>query len=453
MTKGDLKEFLQWSKKNWLRVLIFLGVWLILGLGVYQLLFFISYSALDEDEYEINPRFNTSLLVGFGLTALGFYLYFNKKKQLTVLKNSFQVLIYLHGKSLWSKLPLDEFDQEKNLALGLTLKAKGVAERFDLNTYELNKILEKLSEDEWCNGWYRWLKELDELILDNLEDWIKQHFPKKVYFIRLRLLEDYIQATKQRKYLVYDRLEGLPSEKVLIVKSKEELLASGENIPGEFYKLILNKYYSQIKDSFYQAQPVNFDHRLFRKCFTTEGAVWAFLREAYRLLWDAYEYDVHRTKPPTIGELLSNVSQIDENKELPNTDVAVVLRNAYETLSKAHKIYKENVRELPRCENSEIDSEIYAEKELLSDAGEKMLPYLNEAEKYLIDAENFLKISREEMPRFWSSPPPIKQGEKEPVESWSIPSGYNPNEGKCGWHFAQGYKEHIRRSRDAEGRK
>ena len=38
-------------------------------------------------------------------------------------------------------------------------------------------------------------------------------------------------------------------------------------------------------------------------------------------------------------------------------------------------------------------------------------------------------------------------------ETWpTIPSGYNPNEGKCGWHFAQGYKEHIKRSRDIEER-
>jgi len=35
------------------------------------------------------------------------------------------------------------------------------------------------------------------------------------------------------------------------------------------------------------------------------------------------------------------------------------------------------------------------------------------------------------------------------IRPWpTIPSGYNPNEGKCGWHFAQGYKKHIQKSLD-----
>ena len=43
------------------------------------------------------------------------------------------------------------------------------------------------------------------------------------------------------------------------------------------------------------------------------------------------------------------------------------------------------------------------------------------------------------------------ENKHEPVEPWpSIPSGYNPNEDKCGWHFAQGYKEHIKKCRETE---
>ncbi len=411
MNKEDWKQL----KKNIPNIVLFIFVCIIVCSGIHGLLFFVSESGIDTEGDDTNPRFSASLWVGFVLTALGFYLYFDKKKKLTTLKDSLKILRHLYGKDLWSNLhPLDEFDPDKDLVLGLILESQGIAERYNSNRYELAKIL-KLDGDE---SWYEELKELDELILDNIEEWIKQHFPKKVYFIRLRLLDDYIQATEQGKYLVYDKSEGLPSEKVMIVKSEEELLASEEDIPSEFYKMILNKYHSKYKDV-YPPQPFNFDHRLFRKHFTIEGAIWGFLREAYRLLSDAEECCVHRKSPPTIGELLSNISQMDENKELANTDVAIILWNAYEALYKAHKIYEENLRDSPRDESYEIDFEEdkslginlenYADKELPSDAGEKMLPYLNEAENYLIEAETFLKISKEEMPRFWNSPAPIRQ--------------------------------------------
>jgi hypothetical protein len=287
---------------------------------------------------------------------------------------------------------------------------------FNDNRKRLAEILKKLNERESLFGH---LERLDGLILDNIEDWIKQHFPKEVYFLRLHLLDYFMQASNQGKFLVFGTAKGLPSKRALIVETKEDDYKG--NIAVEFYKVVLNKYYSEFQD--YKIQPSNFNHRLFRKCFTIEGTVWGFLREAYCLLRDAYEFDVHRKSSPTVEELLSNVSQIDENKELPNTDVAVILWNAYEAISKAHNIYEENIRESPRDEDCEIDPkedesfktnlENYADKELPSDAGKKMLPYLNEAEKYLIEAENFLKISKEEMPRFWDLPAPIRQEEKE----------------------------------------
>jgi len=46
-----------------------------------------------------------------------------------------------------------------------------------------------------------------------------------------------------------------------------------------------------------------------------------------------------------------------------------------------------------------------------------------------------------------------RKNEKDPIQSWPIPSGHDPNEGKCGWHFTQGYKEHIKRCRDVDERK
>lgn len=38
------------------------------------------------------------------------------------------------------------------------------------------------------------------------------------------------------------------------------------------------------------------------------------------------------------------------------------------------------------------------------------------------------------------------QNENKAVQSWPIPSGHDPNEGKCGWHFTKGYEEHIKKS-------
>ncbi|MBN2021069.1 MAG: hypothetical protein JW749_12700 [Sedimentisphaerales bacterium] len=420
MTKEDWKDFWQWLKKNWFNTVTFFALWLISGLGIYQLLLFVPDSTLlgieqilssepsmDGDEV----RFKISLLASCSLNALFFYLYFKQKRNLLLLKDALRILCYLNGENLWSKLPLIEFDKDKNLTLGLALEAEGVGERFDSNMHEITEILKKLENEYW---WHGKLEYLDRLILDNIENWIKTHFTKKVYFIRLRLLGDYIQATKQDKYLAYDKAEGLPNDKIMIVKSKDEHLVSGEKLPVDFYKLILNEFYKGYEE--FQAQPVSFDHRLFRKYFTIEGAVWGFLREAYCLLWDAYEFNVHRKSSPTIGELLNNASLIDENNELANTNVSFVLWNAHEALCKACKIYDDNIRESLTDENYDADEEYesfkvnlenYADKELTSDAGEKILPYLVEAEKYLIEAEDFLEIEKEEMPKFWDSPVPI----------------------------------------------
>jgi hypothetical protein len=444
MTKKEWKEFLQWSKKNWSNVLLFLALWLILGLGIYQLLFFVpspmllgidkilsSEPSMDENEV----RFSISLCVSCGLNALFFYLYFKQKKDLELLKDALRVLTYLDPKGFYHPkglgllggwcggeyMPrlrdnsLDEFDQNKDIALGLILEADGVLAKFShsdkgfVGDFDLNdnrekiaKIVVKLNKRE---GLFKQLTILNELILDNIEDWIKQHFPKEVYFLRLNLLNYFIQASDQVKFLVFDKPKGLSNEKILFVETKEGSLDCKDNIVKEFFKVVLNKYYSKFQD--YEMQPVNFDHRLFRKCFTVEGAVWGFLREAYWLLWNAYEYDGHRKNPPAIGELLSNVYQIYENKELSNANVSVVLWNAYEALSNANKIYEVNVKELPTSARFDLDFEIYAKKELSSGAGELMLPYLEEAEKFLIEAENLLRFSEVEHWEFCDSPIPI----------------------------------------------
>ena len=441
-----MKEMWQLLKGHWPKVLLFLAIWLILGLGVYQLLFFIPHSILfgigqlssSEPTLDENGvKFSISLWVSCGLNALFFYLFFKQKKDLALLKDALRVLTYLDPKGFYHPkglclsgwcggeyMPvlrdnsLDEFDPNKDIVLGLILEADGVLAKFSRsdkgfgglgdsdfndNREKIAKIVVKLNKREWL---FEQLTKLNMLILDNIEDWIKQHFSKEVYFLRLNLLDYFIRASDQGKYLVYDKQEGLPNDKAMIVKSKDVFSVSGENSPVEFYKLILNKYYSRYKE--FQAQPVNFDHRLFRKCFTIEGAVWGFLREAYWLLWNAYECDEHRKNPPTIEELLSNVYQIYGNKELSNSNASVVLWNAYESLSNAHKIYEENIRELSiSASPPELDSGIYADKSLFSGAGELMLPYLKEAEKFLIEAESLLNISEVEHWGFCDSPIPI----------------------------------------------
>lgn len=423
-----MKEAWQYLKEYWPRIILFLGLYLILGLGAYQLLFFVS----DVGGDEMSPRAYLSFLAGLGLTALGFHVYFKQKEDLKLLKDALRVLAYLDPKGFYHPkglgfwcggeyMPrlrdnsLDEFDPNKDIALGLILEADGVLAKFSdsdkgiVGDWDLNdnrgkiaKIVVKLNKREWL---FTRLTILNELILDNIENWIKQHFPKEVYFLRLNLLNYFIQASDQVKFLVFDKPKGLSSEKILFVETKEGSLDCKDNIVKEFFKVVLNKYYSKFQD--YEMQPVNFDHRLFRKCFTVEGAVWGFLREAYWLLWNAYEYDGHRKNPPAIGELLSNVYQIYENKELSNANVSVVLWNAYEALSNANKIYEVNVKELPTSARFDLDFEIYAKKELSSGAGELMLPYLEEAEKFLIEAENLLRFSEVEHWEFCDSPIPI----------------------------------------------
>lgn len=78
-------------KRNWLRVLVFLILWAIISAGFYHLLMFVPKYQTVTDEYgdqvERRLRLPISLGLGFGLTALGFYLHFKQKKRLSVLMN------------------------------------------------------------------------------------------------------------------------------------------------------------------------------------------------------------------------------------------------------------------------------------------------------------------------------------------------------------------------------
>lgn len=101
----------QLLKEHWPRILLFLALWLILGLGIYKLLvvltFFIPDSVIlglhqfisEEPSSDINiARFSISSCISFGvscgLNALFFHLYFKQKKDLELLKDALRVLAY-----------------------------------------------------------------------------------------------------------------------------------------------------------------------------------------------------------------------------------------------------------------------------------------------------------------------------------------------------------------------
>jgi len=125
------------------------------------------------------------------------------------------------------------------------------------------------------------------------------------------------------------------------------------------------------------------------------------LREACALLWDAYECNLHLKKPPTIGDLLSVVCGMYENKKaLISTETGELLWHACESLQKANRLYEENTKDVPR--QAKIDESIYADKDLPSQAGEKMLPHLNEAEDYFKSVDILLGVRRAHLPDLWN---------------------------------------------------
>lgn len=125
----------------------------------------------------------------------------------------------------------------------------------------------------------------------------------------------------------------------------------------------------------------------------------ACLKEAYALLWDVYECNVHLKKPPTIGELLSDVCRMyKNNKALISTETGELLWHACGALQKANRLYEENTRETS-CQ-AEIDESVYAGKDLPLETCEKMLPYLNEAGDCFNSVDILLGVQRAHLPDF-----------------------------------------------------
>lgn len=268
-----MKEAWQYLKEHWSRVLLFLGLWLILGLGTYQLLFFIPEDYINEYGEGESQRAVFSVMLSLGLTVLGFYVYSKQSKELKLLKDAFQILRCIDKKEFYIRdgvgggnLPilknsrLDDYSPQKDLVLGLLLESMGVIDAFaksdggisgDFN-YNRDAIAKLLSWTNENSPLYCRLDMMDFLILKNLEDRIKRKFPRQVYFLRLNLLTDFRQACKNGEFLVY-------AENNKTFKDDEKILC-------EFCKKVLNQYYSEYES--YSVQPVNLDPRLFRKFFS-----------------------------------------------------------------------------------------------------------------------------------------------------------------------------------------
>lgn len=275
----------QWLKKNWPSILLFLALFVVISVGLYQFFFFIPVEIEDSPE-----RFLLSVFVGFGLTGTGYYLHLRQKSNLLLLKHALQVLAYLDPKGVdisnragggnARKLrdnSLDQFDVSKDIALGLVLESQGVLYEFstsrgslrgvrisDYNDQRdmLTKIIGQLDGDE---GLYHKLDYLDHLMLSNLEASLKDEFPKQVYFLRLHLLNNYLLASREGKWLVYGSREGLPNEKVVDCMGREGHVTPEGKAVVQFYKFVLNKFYAGDQD--YHPQPVNLDLNTLREGF------------------------------------------------------------------------------------------------------------------------------------------------------------------------------------------
>lgn len=263
----------QWIRKNWLMILLFLTLWVIVSAGLYQLFFFIPEDS--EDDYTGKLTFSSTM--GFILIGLCFQVYFKQKKGLMLLKAALQALRYLypqirrlHGPYLLERgsvtfpalrnISLYEWDSKKDIALGVVLESQGLLNAFSYEN-ELEMMLKPLDGDE---GLYQELRALDCLILRNVEVRIRKEFPREVYFLRLQLLNDFLLATREGKWLVYGAAKGLQSDKVVDRMGQGGHVTPEGKIFAEFFKVVLNMFYLKSKYQGYRIQPVSYNGTAFR---------------------------------------------------------------------------------------------------------------------------------------------------------------------------------------------
>jgi hypothetical protein len=242
-----MKEGWQEFKKEWPTILLLFLMWLILGLGICQLLFFIP--SLNEN----GSREIYAFIAGFFLTLWGYEKYIALK----LFKDAFQVLRYknpasfeidgMKNLSILKDNSLDEYAPQKNVALGLFLESKGILRTFRGRARDtMASSLKKTYENSRL---YECLEKLDRVILQNLEDGIKHKFPRQIYFLRLNLLTEFSSAFKNDRFLIY--------------AENDNIFGDDQKIICEFCKKVLNQFYSNCKD--YSAQPVDFAPELFEK--------------------------------------------------------------------------------------------------------------------------------------------------------------------------------------------
>ncbi len=194
-----MKEVWQYLKEHWLRVLLFLGLWLILGLGAYQLLFFVSDSTLYVDGEEENPRALFSLMASFGLTAVGFYIYFGEKKTSNALRESLRIAFCLDSE-LPKKSLKDYYrvqDQWSDIAFKIILAEHDQWERVDLGNIDIAKELEFRGRSKFLYGS---LKKMDAFVLQKVPTCFKEHFPCAVATVREHFLESALSYFLDNSY-------------------------------------------------------------------------------------------------------------------------------------------------------------------------------------------------------------------------------------------------------------
>ncbi len=127
---------------------------------------------------------------------------------------------------------LDSFEKSKDKDLALEL----IKERRN-----------QINTDEETNRLYEYLKKVDMIILKTIPSRLKDNYPRKIYFLRLNILEKFLSCILEGKKVVFT----------------QEDLSEKEQTIDKFCQLVADEYYTS--ESQIGHQPVTFDFRVFEE--------------------------------------------------------------------------------------------------------------------------------------------------------------------------------------------
>ncbi|MFC2122094.1 hypothetical protein ACFLRP_00205 [Bacteroidota bacterium] len=244
--------FIEFLFGNWYRVLlwILLVTICIYGLNGFFLLF------LDYGLYEY--AFGPSFLVSVILVSWAFNLYFSQKNKTRRLKNALQIFRSC-DKSVMSKLLQgypDSYTDNRDIPLIVILERNGILVHFN-NNLLFNQKIAKEAGEAWedldlYTGPYEVMGRLDRIVLSKLPTGINRKYPKATYYIRLHLLDDFMEAFYRREFLRYE-------------SSKDDI----EEPIRQFANMVLNEFYRDVEG--YEPQPVVFDKKQFEQYIIEEA--------------------------------------------------------------------------------------------------------------------------------------------------------------------------------------